>query len=97
MARRDKLNIGQRVIWATGKAEYAATVLSQREPLSYRGTGRRTLVYRVEVDGFGRSQDGFIFAAPEPELRPLYDGDQPSSWSECAWQPKAITAGRGRG
>jgi hypothetical protein len=24
-------------------------------------------------------------------LEPLYDGHEPASWSECAWQPNRVT------
>lgn len=86
--RRDKFHIGQRVIWMDRGDELRCTVLSQREARRYHGTGRVWLVYRLEIDGLGRRHSsGCVYAAPEPELRPIYDGDAPSTWAECAWQP----------
>lgn len=90
----DKFYVGQRVIWKVDEREYLATVISQRERRQFMKTGQYTLVYTLDLDGYGaRHPQGYRYAAPEPELRPLYDGDQPSTWSECAWQPSRLEAG----
>ncbi len=50
---------------------------------------------------FGYSVALDAYPHPEPEkysgwlvqekyLEPIYDGDQASSWSECAWRPREI-------
>ena len=92
----DKFHVGQRVIWITPKPDsrrYVATVLSQRERREKLSTGKRHLVYRLDVDGHGtRHPRGTLYAAPEPELRPIYDGDQPASWATCAWRPCGVIA-----
>ena len=92
----DKFRVGQRVIWTTPKPdsrEYVATVLSQRERRLHISTRRHYLVYRLDVDGHGsRHESGCLYAAPERELSPLYDGDQVVSWSTCAWRPIAVKA-----
>ena len=41
--------------------------------------------YKVKFDGF----DGH-FGNLEDDLEPIYDGDQASSWEECAWKPKEL-------
>jgi hypothetical protein len=33
---------------------------------------------------------GLYDHAPESWLEPVYDGDEKSSWSECAWKPSWI-------
>jgi hypothetical protein len=92
----DKFRVGQRVIWITPKPDsqrYVATVISQRERLPYVDTGRHYLVYRLDIDGYGtRHPEGTLYGAPERELRPIYDGDQPASWSTCAWRPSGVMA-----
>lgn len=85
----DKFYVGQRVIWKVDGSEYTATVISQRERRQFMQTARYALVYSLDLDGYGtRTPRGYRYAAPELELRPIYDGDQPSNWSECAWQPR---------
>lgn len=91
----DKFHVGQRVIWTIPKngREFTATVRSQRQMLRFKETKRRYFVYRMDVDGYGqRDPYGYLFAAPQRELRPIYDGDQASSWSECSWQPNGVRA-----
>lgn len=96
---RDRFRVGQRVIWKCRPGEeYTATVISQRERRQeYRKgelTGKFSLVYRLDVDGLGtRVKPGYLLAAPQPELRPMYDGDQPASWSRCAWRPREVCHG----
>lgn len=90
---RDKFHVGQRVIWTSDGHEYLATVISQREPLPHFRTRLVTeRVYRLDLDGHGALiEPGVWYAAPQRELRPIYDGDQPSTWSEieklCGWAP----------
>jgi hypothetical protein len=32
----------------------------------------------------------YDLAFAEVHLKPVYDGDEKSSWSECAWKPKEL-------
>lgn len=88
----DKFHVGQRVVWRVPDGvEYVATVTGRRAPYRYKGTGRLYLVYPLDLDGYGtKATDGCMYAAPEPELRPLYDGNQRVTWSECAWHPQKV-------
>ena len=90
---RDKFHVGQRVIWSVpGSEEHRATVRSQRVRLPHQDSRKISLVYPLDVDGKGTHVEGrTIYAAPEPELRPLYDGDQVVGWSTCAWRPKEVS------
>ena len=92
---RDKFHVGQRVIWTTpARNEYRATVISQRELRQCEESGRLVLAYWLDIDGLGsRGERGCRYGAPEPELRPIYDGDQPVAWSECAWRPRDLVNG----
>jgi hypothetical protein len=36
--------------------------------------------------------DGRKLRAQEHEMRPIYDGDQSSTWADCAWQPRKESA-----
>lgn len=50
---------------------------------------RRVLCHFLDVDRVGeRWPDGTGIAASAQYLEPIYDGDQPSSWSKCEWRPK---------
>lgn len=42
-------------------------------------------VYWIDVPEFPPPPRWYI---AERYLRPLYDGDQPVSWADCAWKPK---------
>lgn len=95
---QDSFKIGQRVIW-TGRAisssrrrklRLICTVRSPRIMLPYRETARRYLAYKLEIDGQQRDRRGYLFAAVQSELRPLYDGEQPASWETCAWRPRNL-------
>jgi hypothetical protein len=96
--RRDKFWVGQRVRYRDNP-EQRATVISQRERTQYfskdRLTGKWRFVYRLDCDGYGtRAPEGFHYGAQQHELEPIYDGDQPSSWSKieeiCGWAPAAV-------
>jgi hypothetical protein len=97
----DKFWVGQRVIWKTCNGDFTATVLSQREPREYLLSGRIHRVYRLDVDGHGeRAPNRMLYAAPQRELRPIYDGDQHGSWEEverlCGWSPAKVIERAGR-
>ena len=47
----------------------------------HNGTVR--FAWRVELHG-KRAIVG------EPYLKPFYDGDEPSTWSKCVWQPREL-------
>lgn len=108
MSARDKFHVGQRVIWImppdarVPRARYTATVLEQRQWRSMIGArgDASQFVYPMIVDGFGtHSKRGVQYAAPEPELRSLYDGDQPASWEAIerlsGWSPRKSVARHG--
>lgn len=94
---RDRFHVGQRVIWTTpNRNEFICTLLAPRRPIRHAESQIIVEVYRVDVDGFGTSApDGNVYAAPENELRPLYDGDQVTSWETCAWRPQMEGVRRG--
>jgi hypothetical protein len=84
----DKFRVGQKVriirpaIVDIGKI---VTVTSQRhwEDVMYQLSSKPDYDYYVyELD------DGDC--APEDCLEPISDGDEKSSWSECAWKPKEL-------
>lgn len=58
------------------------TIVSPRR----KGTGVFSgpgLFYEISA----KSPLGDFLLAREENLAPVYDGDQPVSWSECAWKP----------
>lgn len=96
----DKFKVGQRVIWAPGAPagdgteRYTGTIIQERRMRRFEGTGSASLRYRLDLDGYGAVTEGrYCFAALERELRPLYDGDQPASWADCAWKPREVAHG----
>ena len=44
-------------------------------------------VIEVEEASGKPEGEGLWLHAPEHRLRPIYDGDEPSSWDRCAWRP----------
>lgn len=49
---------------------------------------RGGIAYRLDVV----STEGKLVWARECALRPIYDGDLPASWEDCAWKPEKETA-----
>jgi hypothetical protein len=79
----DKFRVGQRVrLIKTYNAHqqkgHVFTIESARKSVITKERGC-VLAYRVN--------GGF---AMEDQLEPFYDGEEQSSWSECAWKPKPI-------
>ena len=52
--------------------------------------GDRWLGYEVDLDLQHLDGKVYVVRPPEESLKPIYDGDQPSTWEECAWRPKEL-------
>lgn len=87
-----RFSVGQRVrIIASGP--YRGTVCTVMSPLiparnaKLRIVPDGELVHELDIDGPG---DTAMIATPDC-LEPINDGDQPASWSDCAWKPKHLS------
>lgn len=68
-------------------------------PEMLRMIGHRGVILRAAskaggwiVDGAECTREGFMCSWSEIHLRPVYDGNQPVAWEECAWRPEKVTA-----
>lgn len=91
----DKFRVGQmvRLIKASSAnwKPYVGCVMEITGPQALRAnsrTGRVRMAYAYSCTD-GAKAAGTV---PEEFLAPLYDGDQKSSWSECAWKPSKVSA-----
>jgi hypothetical protein len=85
----DKFRVGQkvRVIRAKNCPELlhqVFTIISPKERCYAPEFG--------EWDGYELDVmvSGCGISAEEDDLEPVYDGDEKSSWSECAWKPEVL-------
>lgn len=96
----DKFKVGQLVVmrlpavetgfgWEILNGEIGQVIAPKRVRLTQVGprNGPKELERCVV---YGVQWRGQILALRERYLKPLYDGNQPVSWSECAWQPREV-------
>jgi hypothetical protein len=85
----DKFKVGQRVriIKATLRKDLIGQIVHITGPkriYHYPHTNEDLPAYPVDV----APKDGYnLVAFEESYLEPVYDGDEKSSWDECAWKP----------
>ena len=89
---RDLFYVGQRVRVKTDHADpnvrirgLHATIITQRYHMIGAVGLTEMFAYTILVDGFEHSM-----IAEEWELEPIYDGDQKTSWEDCAWRPRDL-------
>lgn len=73
-----------RIVRAEAHPEFigsVCTITTQRRWLELDGTS--DFVYGTDITFFGRKMNGL-----EDNFAPIYDGDQPASWEDCAWSPE---------
>jgi hypothetical protein len=91
MMDKDKFHIGQKVrlIKSVTCPELIGSIfiiVEQRKIRRNPDIAYEWFGYRVDY-----IKDNNYFAPREDALEPIYDGDEKSSWSECAWKPKELT------
>jgi hypothetical protein len=90
----DKFRVGQkvRIIKAVHNPELLGVVCviteEKRERTSFID-GHKWQGYGVDIDVI-RSNRKIHVCPSEHSIEPVYDGDEKSSWSECAWKPKEL-------
>jgi hypothetical protein len=86
----DKFHVGQRVRYK--KTKGLGNILQERKYYEAEPSHKYDWYYHVLLDGndSGWKPDG-RWSLTEDKLEPVYDGDQASSWEECAWRPDLIT------
>ena len=93
----DKFRVGQMVrvviCYRDPRLNDAIATVTMPMRLHYPGTSVNTV---MKKPWYGYSLDithqaDFDFYPTESQLAPIYDGDQASSWEECAWRPKVET------
>ena len=47
--------------------------------------GPASLGWRLDLPGYSRDLD-----CSERHLKPLYDGNEKTSWEDCVWKPKEL-------
>jgi hypothetical protein len=85
----DKFRVGQRVRYIK------ADLLPQMFYMDLDGVGTiATIVGKVVWDDepFPRWELDNGWNPIEPCLEPVYDGDQPVTWEECAWKPARVSS-----
>jgi hypothetical protein len=86
----DKFRVGQKVrlIKSIHCPELIGSIfiiLEQRKLRINPEIEKPWLGYRVDY-----IKGNNYFCPREEALEPVYDGDEKSSWSECAWKPKEL-------
>jgi hypothetical protein len=84
----DKFRVGQRVIfktchWYPEVSGTVTTIAESRRECVGRG-GFHLFAYTLDLP----APNGKTFVAEEWQLEPYYDGDEKSTWTECAWKPR---------
>lgn len=84
----DKFRVGQRVRYvnvAGYQEKYNGKIVTIIEPRMIRNTAN---LFGYRVDHLSPYGTGYLVL--EENIEPLYDGDEASSWSECAWKPEEM-------
>ena len=83
----DKFRVGQKVRYKGLIINYAnngkVTEVTEPRHLAISPAGEEVFVYSVGE----RDEEGLFYGVFEENLEPVYDGDEKSSWNECAWKP----------
>jgi hypothetical protein len=53
--------------------------------------GEETFAYETDASRYANGVE-YVWVPEEYTIAPIYDGDQPASWDDCAWKPEKVKA-----